>query len=165
MENPYSPPVSSFAEDATKAMPQFYGGIRRLPYLGIMIGLAIVQNVLLAAVSPDNSTGAGTQMAGRFVQFFVPLFPIDSTIAGMLVGLLSRVVSLIPVFYRLKNIGMNPWGCLLMLVGLVNLLVAIRCLVLQEGYVDTKKHDTAAKVITCIGVGLIILLIVARSSR
>lgn len=83
----------------------------------------------------------------------------------MLVGLLARVVSLIPVYYRLKNIGMNPWGCRLMLVGLVNLLVAIRCFVLQEGYVDTKKHDTSAKVITCIGVGLIILLIVARSSR
>jgi len=104
-----------------------------------MIGLAIVQNVLLVAVGLADSTGAGT----------------------LLVALFFMVVSFIPVYYRLKNIGMNPWWCLLMLVPIANLLVGIRCLVFQEGYVDTKKLDTAGKVITYIVLGLFILVIVA----
>jgi len=140
MENPYrSPQASNLSAEVAIRTPRHYGGIRRLPYLGIMIGLAIVQNVLLVAVGLADSTGAGT----------------------LLVALFFMVVSFIPVYYRLKNIGMNPWWCLLMLVPIANLLVGIRCLVFQEGYVDTKKLDTAGKVITYIVLGLFILVIVA----
>ncbi len=135
MENPYSPPqASNISADSAIRAPRHYGGIRRLPYLGIMIGLSIVQNGVGAAV-----TGAAT----------------------LVVALFFMVVSFIPVYYRLKNIGMNPWWCLLMLVPIANLLVGIRCLVFQEGYVETKKLDTAGQVITCIVLGLFALVIVA----
>ncbi len=136
MENPYrSPQAFDLSPEAAIRTPCHYGGIRRLPYLGIMIGLGIVQKVLLAAVGAADSTVAVTLMV--------------------------VVVSFIPVYYRLKNIGMNPWWCLLMLVPIANLLIGIRCLVFQEGYVETKKLDTAGKVITYIVLGLFVLVIVA----
>ena len=60
------------------------------------------------------------------------------------------LVLLFPIYFRLKNIGMNPWWCLVAIVPLANLLISIRCLIFPEGYQDTKKLDTAGKVITGI---------------
>ena len=137
MENPYSPPQASVAPEATaQRTPHHYGGIRRLPYLGIMIGLTIFQNLSLAVIASNDRTGGAT----------------------LIVAILYMIVFFIPVYYRLENIGMNPWWCLLMLVPLFNLLVGIRCLVFQEGYADTKKLDTAGRVITFIVLGLFGLL-------
>jgi hypothetical protein len=102
-----------------------------------MMGLAILQNVLLAGVAAADPSGA----------------------AGLMVALLFTAVSFIPVYYRLMNIGMNPWWCLLMLVPIANLLVGIRCLICPEGYADTKKLDTAGKVVTFIVLGLFVLVI------
>ena len=101
-----------------------------MPYLGIILGLAILQAILAAA---DPSGG---------------------------IALLVVVVgSFFPVFYRLKNIGMNPWWCLLMIVPIANLFVGVRCLVFQEGYQDTKKLDKAGMIITYIVFGFIGLCI------
>ena len=134
MENPYSSPQASVAPEATALQtPRHYGGIRRLPYLGIMIGLAIFQNVLLAGIASTDRTGGAT----------------------LIVAILFMIV-----YYRLKNIGMNPWWCLAMLVPILNLLVGIRCLVCQEGYADTKKLDTAGKVITFIVLALFVLVLI-----
>ena len=138
---------SDTALDVTKITPRFYGGIRRLPFLGIMIGLGILRKSFL----------------------FLPLWLIPAGVAAadpivtatLMVALLLMVVSFIPVYYRLKNIGMNPWWCLLMLVPIANLLVGIRCLICQEGYADTKKLDTTGKVITYIVLGLTVAVIVA----
>ncbi len=139
MENPYSPPQTSshISADSAIRTSRHYGGIRRLPYLGIVIGLAIVQNVLIVAIGASDLTGAATLMLALFFM----------------------VVSFIPVYYRFKNIGMNPWWCLLMLVPIANLLVVIRCLVFQEGYVDTKKLDTAGRVVTYIVLGFFALVV------
>jgi hypothetical protein len=140
MENPDSSPQASVAPEATALQtPLHYGGIRRLPYLGIMIGLAIFQNVLLAGIASTDRTGGAT----------------------LIVAILFMIISCIPVYYRLKNIGMNPLWCLATLVPILNLLVGIRCLVFQEGYADTKKLDTAGKVITFIVLGLFVLVVIA----
>lgn len=136
--NPYSPPNSqNDYPEAKVEQARHYGGIQRLPYLGIILGLGILQAILAAA---DPSGG---------------------------IALLVVVIgSFFPVFYRLKNIGMNPWWCLLMIVPIANLLIAIRCLVFQEGYQDTKKLDTAGRIITYIVVGFVglsVLLVVIAS--
>ena len=135
--NPYSPP-QSYGSLAGNEMPPVrnYGGIRRLPYLGIIFGLAIVQSVL--------ASGTGTS---------------DSTVGFAL--LVVIVGSFFPVFYRLKNIGMNPWWCLLMIVPIANLFVGVRCLVFQEGYQDTKKLDKAGRIVTYIVVGFFGLCVLA----
>ncbi len=139
MENPYSPPQASVVPEATaQRTPRHYGGIRRLPYLGIMIGLSIFQNISLAVIASADRP--------------------DTT---LIVAIFFMIVSFIPVYYRLKNIGMNPWWCLLMLVPCLNLLVGIRCLVFQEGYADTRKLDTAGRVITFIVLGLFVLVVIS----
>jgi uncharacterized membrane protein YhaH (DUF805 family) len=129
--NPYSPPNSQSNYPEFKATQvRHYGGIQRLPYLGIILGLGILQAILAAA---DPSGG---------------------------IALLIVVVgSFFPVYYRLKNIGMNPWWCLLMIVPIANLFVGVRCLVFQEGYQDTKKLDKAGMIITYIVFGFIGLCI------
>lgn len=135
MENPYAAPqVSNMAGDQEFAPYREYGGIRRLAYFGLAFLLGIFQNVVMAGL---GQTGAEP--------------PI-----GLAVLAIFFVFSLIPVYYRLKNIGMNPWWCLGMLVPLLNLLIGIRCLVLPEGYQDTKKLDTAGRVLTLIVAALFI---------
>ena len=47
-----------------------------------------------------------------------------------------------------------------MLVPIVNLFLGIRCLVLQEGYKDTRKLDTVGKIITYIVLALVIALLI-----
>lgn len=137
MENPYrSPEFPVVAESPPVPTPRHYGGIRRLPYLGIMIGLAVLQNIVMTAAAAVGS-GAGI----------------------LFVGLLFMIVSFVPVYYRLMNVGMNPWWCLLMIVPIANLFVGIRCLICPEGYADTGKLDTAGKIVTGIILGLFGLLI------
>ena len=131
MSDPSQPPIEARVESLSQ--PKHYVGIRRLPYLGVIIVLAILQGFLAPELAHSYSSGAGA---------------------------LFMVVYLFPAYYRLKNIGMNPWWCLLMLVPLANLLVVFRCLAFQEGYEDTKKLDTAGKVITFLVLGFVILLII-----
>lgn len=76
-----------------------YGGIRRLPYLGIIFGLGIPQNVIVARMASVES--------------------MQPLVFGVV--LLFVVVSFVRVYYRLQNIGMNPWWCLLMIVPIANL--------------------------------------------
>jgi uncharacterized membrane protein YhaH (DUF805 family) len=63
--------------------------------------------------------------------------------------------------YRLKNIGDNPWCCLLMLIPIVNLILQIRCFLFQEGYADTKRLDAAGKTISWLLFSIFILLLLA----
>lgn len=139
MENPYSAPQAFDQNLSPVTGARHYGGIRRLPYLGIAFGLGITQIVVLTAMANNESLQALVLVA---LLFFV-------------------AISFIPVYYRLQNIGMNPWWCLLMLVPIANLVVGIRCLICQEGYEDTKKLDTAGKIVTFIILGLFLIVIVA----
>ncbi|MFN7878346.1 MAG: hypothetical protein ACK5PB_23720 [Pirellula sp.] len=137
MDNPYSSPVAFDQTLEPSAGNRHYGGIGRLAYLGIAIGLGIAQNVVLGLLARDEALQS-------------------LSLGGIIVFL---ILSLIPVYYRLMNIGMNPWWCLLMMVPIANLFIGIRCLVCQEGYEDTKKLDTAGKIVTFIVVGLFLLVI------
>jgi uncharacterized membrane protein YhaH (DUF805 family) len=139
MDNPYSSPQAFDQSLSPVTGVRHYGGIRRLPYLGIAFGLGITQNVVLTAMASNESLQA----------------------LVLVVLLLFLVISFVPVYYRLQNIGMNPWWCLLMLVPIANLVVGIRCLICQEGYADTKKLDTAGKIVTFIILGLFLLVLVA----
>lgn len=130
--NPYSPPNSQ--NDYLEGKPtqlRHYGGIRRLPYLGFILGLVILQ-AILASADPSG-----------------------------IAPLVVTVGSFFAVYHRLKNIGMNPWWCLIMIVPIANLLIGVRCLVFQEGYQDTKKLDKAGQIITYIVVGFIVLCLLA----
>ena len=139
MENPYSSPKVFDRSIEPETALRHYGGIRRLPYLGIAIGLGILQNVI------------------------IEVFPSVESMQSMalLVTLFFLVVSFVPVYYRLQNIGMNPWWCFLMLVPIANLLIGIRCLICQEGYADTKKLDTAGKITTYIVLAIFLLVLVS----
>lgn len=137
MDNPYSSPVAFDQKLESSAGSRHYGGIRRLAYLGIAIGLGVAQNVVLELFANDEA--------------------LQSLSLGVI--LVFLILSFISVYYRLMNIGMNPWWCLLMIVPIANLFIVIRCLVCQEGYEDTKKLDTAGKIVTFIVVGLFLLVI------
>ena len=125
-----------------------YGGIRRLAYFAIMTALLAAYVVLITWTSPTSpSNPAGASGTDKWEWFGMPL----SQWARF-----AFAVQVIPVYLRLKNIGMNPWWCLLALVPLLNLFVAIRCLVFQEGYVETEQLDKVGKVITASFFGVVI---------
>ncbi len=63
------------------------------------------------------------------------------------------------VLYRLKNIGRNEAWAMLIIIPIANLFVTIPCLILPEGYDDTKKLDTAAKIIVGILIAMVVLTI------
>ena len=110
-----APPQTELIEmNPDSEWDQYYGGIGRLPYLGITILLGIVGSLL-----PEG---------------------------GVSISLLSFAILLPAVYYRLKNIGMNPWFCALIFVPIANLFIGIRCLIFPEGYQDTRKLDTAGRV-------------------
>ncbi len=52
---------------------------------------------------------------------------------------------IIPAFFRCKNIGMNPWWGLLMIVPLANLFIMFRCLVFQENHRAEGKLDRSGR--------------------
>lgn len=109
--------------------------------------------------SPDEYPGIGRLMyCACFLALVVFVVHIDSFILsrGRLI-LLHGVVrlTLLYVHYsRLKNIGMHPLWCLAGLIPYVDFLLVARCAITPQGYVDSRKFDTAAKVV----MGLIIAL-------
>ena len=108
-----------------------YPGIGRLGYFLGSLGI----NVLSALV-----TTAGIPLVG-------PLLAIAL--------MFSLTIS------RLHNIGMSGAWSLLLLVPVANLLLSVRCLIGPAGYAQTKKLDTAGKVILAIILSLLGLAITA----
>jgi uncharacterized membrane protein YhaH (DUF805 family) len=139
MENPYQSPL-----DDTLAVPldeplRDYGGIGRLAYVGYSFLVGVVANGLAVAAA---GTEAGPAILGIAV-----------------IGLIA--MSLYVVVQRLKNMGYSAWWSLLIFVPLANILVGLRCLICPQGYADTKKLDTAGKVVTGIVVVLFLLFVLA----
>ncbi|MFN0129262.1 MAG: hypothetical protein ACKV19_21545 [Verrucomicrobiales bacterium] len=137
MDNPYSPPQAPVGVASAVTTNRRYGGLRRVPYLALAIGLAVLQNVLVMVFTAQ----------------------LDSV--GVLWGIIiaSSLLSLAPVYYRLKNIGMNPWWCLGALVPILNIFVGFRCLLCQEGYVETRKLDRAGRIMVWIILALMVLVV------
>ena len=112
-----------------------YGGIRRTGYFLGILGISIL--IIVA-----NATAVAAN---------------DPIIASS--GLL---ISLVPLFIlvvnRLHNIGTSGWWSLLIIVPFGNIFVGVTCAIYPEGYKDTKKLDTAGKIMAGI---LIVLAVVA----
>jgi hypothetical protein len=53
-------------------------------------------------------------------------------------------------YFRLKNIGIAPWACLVALIPIANLFFLIFCMACQEGFNRTDKLDTPGKIIAVI---------------
>ena len=121
------------APQQPRSADRVYGGIRRLPYFGLMMGLAIMCFGLEAGVTSPGGA-----------------LPIT---------LASTAAVLFLMYHRLKNIGMNPWWCLWALIPFLGWLAGIPCLVYQEGYRDTGKLDAAAMVIVYILLGLFLAVV------
>ena len=130
------PTVKELNKSSSEGSPvKQYGGMRRLTYLAIVLSHVVIDRAFEYAIY-SNTT---------MILYF----------AGW-----CLLVALVAVHYRLKNIGYNPDLCFLMLVPIVNLFLGIRCLVLQEGYKDTRKLDTVGKIITYIVLALVIALLI-----
>jgi uncharacterized membrane protein YhaH (DUF805 family) len=134
--NPYAPPKSPWEETSSRGLRNYYGGIGRLAYFGISFGLGVA-NALLATM---------TQSQDDMQELFIVILIV--------------LASMVTVYQRLKNIGMNPWWCLLMFIPIANLYIGFRCLACQEGHADTGRLDTAGKVIAWIFGILIVMILV-----
>lgn len=133
MNNPYaSPQQPVVVADAALSLPRQYGGIGRLSFLGLWIGLTLV-NVLIVLFAPSDLAG----------------------LLGPVVGIAAFALT----YFQLVNIGMNPWWCLALVVPILNLLLFIRCLVMPEGYADTKEFDAVGKVAMYVACAVFVLLV------
>jgi len=132
--NPYAPPKAiQSSYSARKSLAgRYYGGIRRGAYFGLNFVLGVMQNVVMAALGEEVSL-----------------------LVGVLI--LSLIGSLMIVYQRLKNIGMNPWMCFLTIVPIANFWIAYRCLACQEGYAQSLTLDRAGRIISWI-FGIVIVL-------
>ncbi|MCH9022028.1 MAG: DUF805 domain-containing protein [Planctomycetes bacterium] len=110
-----------------------YGGIRRLGYFLGMFGLG-----------------------GLNYMFELTDDPVIAPFGSLIVLVLSFFL----VVNRLHNIGLSGWWSLLMLVPVANLLVGIRCGICPEGYRDTKKLDTAGRVLAGIFIAFGVLVVI-----
>ena len=119
--NPYQPPEGPIA--ASSDLPaKTYEGIGRSGFLWSSIGLAVLGGILLSAAKGSDITA----------------LVIVSITAGLM---------LIPASSRLKNIGMNPGWCFLLLVPLLGLFVIVLCILVPAGYQGHRKLDLQAKII------------------
>ena len=143
MENPYL--ASEATADSSWGSPaeaKVYRGLRRLPFVLVIVGLQLVQIVLAwAFVNPELSS--------------------EATVRLILVNNLVQLVGIIAAsMLRTRNMGFNPaWG-LTILVPLYNLLVILRLLSCQEGYADARKLDRTGNVIAAIYLLLLIAIVV-----
>jgi uncharacterized membrane protein YhaH (DUF805 family) len=62
------------------------------------------------------------------------------------------------VVNRLHNIGRSGLWSILIIVPIANFFVGIPCAIFPEGYQDTKKLDTAGKIIAGIFIGLALVV-------
>ena len=111
-----------------------YEGIQRKGYWIGMVVLSLV-SMLIGSTGSDGLAAVGSLI--------------------MLVGSFSLVIS------RLQNIGMSGLWSILILVPILNLIVGVTCLIAPEGYHDSKRLDTTAKVLGGIFLFMFSLIILA----
>lgn len=134
--NPYAPPRATPDDIWNRPRPQkVYGGIRRLPYFALSFVVGALQNGLASAVGDENPAFWLIMLGGIIASFWI-------------------------IGQRLKNMGASPWWCLLSVVPIANIILGFRCLVNQEGYMETKTLDQAGRTTAWILAGLFVMLIV-----
>jgi len=113
-----------------------YGGIRRLGYFFGTLGLSASLQIYMGIfhLKPDPTT--------IFIELFIEFILVLS-------------LTFVLVVNRLRNIGMSGWWSVGMLVPIANVYLGVKCLACPEGYQDTKKLDSAGKVIAGIFIGVL----------
>ena len=136
--NPFAAP-SVYGDVASENMPRReYGGIGRAAYFGLgFLVNVLIQLVQTAAVAANSSA------------------LIIGTLPFAIVGACALA------WQRCKNIGMNPWWGLGIMIPILNIFVGLRCLAYPEGYEDHKTLDGAAKVIIGLFLALFLFAVIA----
>ena len=165
--------TSGAPEVDASQVSRHYPGIRRLPFLGLLIcvflgGIAI--SVMLSVMLGGGLNDKGGDFAGFTIGMMLASFvvgPIVLVGAGMaeigghdnvfIIPVLSVLCYCGLAFYRFENIGFKSSWWLLVLVPIANLVVWFRCFTYQEGYVETRKLDTAGYISRTITLVLSVL--------
>lgn len=123
MSNPYEAPHAALVDDATALTPRNYGGIQRIPFVGMLVALIVLSAFVV------------------FLFLRNPPFNFFTMSALMLLylGFIATIL------LRLQNIGMRWEWIVLLFFPVVNFFVIFRCLVCQEGYSDVGKLDHAGR--------------------
>lgn len=120
---------------------KIYGGVGRVVYFFGQVGLLII-SVILYPIATAKS-----------------LSPLVFTMFAT-ISFIVFILSFALIVNRLNNIGKSGLWSLLAFVPVANLYIGLICIMCPEGYQDTKKLDTAGKIIACIFFGFVLLLVV-----
>ncbi len=85
-------------------------------------------------------------------------FSDDYPLFFLIFLIVSLIIMLVLTALRLQNIGKNKWLTLLTFIPIVNILIALCCLVCPEGSQDSKKLDSAGIISLILIIGFIILM-------
>ena len=144
-ENPYlvTERTRTTLEEPRRDIPIEYPGYGRLRYfLSITVVMVVFYAILLALVFAMFSTnGSGGGAAA----------------AMLLIVLLMVGASVHIALKRLKNLGMSGWAILWTLVPIMNFWIGWRLIACPAGYENHRTMDTAAKVITGLWIGMMVL--------
>lgn len=139
MNNPYEAPQAPLLDAASVSLaPRSFGGIPRMPFVGIIVAIVVISNFLPIILATNSSSMA--------------------MVKGL--KILMFACYLAAVYFRIKNIGMSLWWILLMIVPIANLLLLLRCFAFQEGYTEVGKLDPAGRMIMYSLIVLVVLLVV-----
>jgi len=142
MDNPYQSPLTDAVALPVDEPLREYGGIGRLAYVGYSFLAGVATNVLGMVA---GAIGARNELLGPAV---------------FAIGLIAAVgMTIFITVQRLKNMGYSGWWSVLIFVPLANLLVGLRCLICPAGYADTKRLDSAGKIMTGIVVTVFLLFV------
>lgn len=146
-ENPYlvTERTRNSLSETPREVNAEYPGYGRLRYFLSTIVITVVFYGILFALVFASLSGNGSG---------------GGSAAGMLLIVLLMIVSSVYIgLQRLKNLGMSGWAILWALVPFMNIWIAWRMMACPAGYEDHRTMDTAAKVITGLWVGLLVLSI------
>jgi GYF domain 2 len=130
----YAAPKAVIRAPSAFSQQEKFGGLRRLPYLGFLMLSSSCFGVVQFLLFPNLGKQA-----------------LDTSDSGMMYSVsllvfLSYAVSIYLACLRVKNVGMNFWKGLLILVPFVNIWITFRCFFCQEGWVVTRKLDKPGKI-------------------
>jgi uncharacterized membrane protein YhaH (DUF805 family) len=131
-----------------------YTGYGRLRYfltimLMTIVSYAVAFAVLFVILSNTKSSGSGSMLvSGLVMVILMCVFGFASLYIGV---------------QRVRNLGMSGWAILWTFVPIMNLWIGWRMMACPEGYEDHRTLDTAAKVITGVWIGFLVLAVVSSA--